>query len=157
MITNENTHYVSSSLYMWMYEIYVKYYRCLRVILTEVSISCNVALNEAISSVGISDMKPTVSTYRTLVLLGRRPACTVTSNVANNLSRGTIFLSPVTAFIRLVLPGKKITQIRKYNRNNVRNVKISRSQRTEMLQLCVSCIFLLFSYGLIYHRTVTTT
>lgn len=59
-------------------------------------------------SVGTFDINPTVSIKRTCWFDGNRPAWSVTSKVANNLFWGHKRSSFVKAFIRVVLPKKKI-------------------------------------------------
>ena len=85
--------------------------------LTATIASSKVAENASISVLGMFDMKPTVSTNRAVIVLGREPACTVTSRVANNWSLGTILISPVRALIRVVFP--IIKKIMKYSRKNM--------------------------------------
>lgn len=75
--------------------------------LTAKFISSRVDLKDWISAVGTSEMNPTVSINNTFWLDGSKPECRVTSNVANNLSSGSNWLSFVKDFIRVVLPINK--------------------------------------------------
>lgn len=74
---------------------------------TECLMSSRVAEKESMSWWGNWDKKPMVSTYRTVMWLGNRPAWTVTSRVAKSWFLGWRPLSPVSDLIRVVFPAQK--------------------------------------------------
>lgn len=78
---------------------------------TECLISSKVAEKESMSWCGSWERKPMVSTYRTVMRLGNRPAWMVTSRVAKSWFLGWRPLSPVSALIRVVFPGKENKRI----------------------------------------------